>query len=238
VTDVATVFQVIVGEDPNDVVTQAARGRTIPNYTAALSRDALKGKRIGVPKEYRLDGLSPEIQKLWDDGIAWLKAAGAEIVLVALHTGAEYQILPTDQQKEVAAALVASPDVDLVYGHHSHVVQPMDKIGGKWIAYGLGNMVAKQHRLPELVKAQHELMARFTFTKGSDGRWTVSTAEARPAIMSHLNEPLRYLDLATLLADPQVSEARKAAYRPFYDRAVKAVTALGADTKGLVIAGR
>jgi len=195
----------------------------------------LNGLRLPADKPWAVDMI--DTAKILADAKA-ARAAGAEIVLVALHTGAEYQILPTDQQKEVAAALVASPDVDLVYGHHSHVVQPMDKIGGKWIAYGLGNMVAKQHRLPELVKAQHELMARFTFTKGSDGRWTVSTAEARPAIMSHLNEPLRYLDLATLLADPQVSEARKAAYRPFYDRAVKAVTALGADTKGLVLAGR
>jgi poly-gamma-glutamate synthesis protein (capsule biosynthesis protein) len=166
------------------------------------------------------------------------RAAGAAIVLVALHTGTEYQVLPTAQQREVATALAASPDIDLIYGHHAHVVQPFDKIGNTWVAYGLGNMIAHQHRLPKLTMAQHEVMAQFTFTSGTDGRWSVSRAEARPAVMSNLDEPLRYLDLATLLADPTVSEARKAAYRPFYDRAVASLTKLGADTKGLVIAGR
>ncbi len=195
----------------------------------------LNGFQLPADKKWAVDII--DTAKILADAKA-ARAAGAQIVLVALHTGQEYQILPTAQQRDVATALAASPDIDLIYGHHAHVVQPIDKLGDTWVAYGLGNMIAHQHRLPHLVKAQHEVMARFTFTEGSDGRWTVTRAEARPAAMSHLSEPLRYLDLATLLADPAVSEARKAAYRPFYDRAVKALTALGAQTKGLVIAGR
>ena len=40
-------------------------------------------------------------------------------------------------------ALLASPDIDLVLGHHAHVVQPFEQIGGEWVAYGLGNFVAE-----------------------------------------------------------------------------------------------
>ena len=195
----------------------------------------LNGFQLPADKKWAVDII--DTAKILADAHA-ARAAGAAIVLVALHTGTEYQVLPTAQQRAVATALAASPDIDLIYGHHAHVVQPFDKIGNTWVAYGLGNMIAHQHRLPKLTMAQHEVMAQFTFTSGTDGRWHVSRAEARPAVMSNLDEPLRYLDLATLLADPTVSEARKAAYRPFYDRAVASLTKLGADTKGLVIAGR
>ena len=195
----------------------------------------LNGFRLPADKAWAVDVI--DTATILADARA-ARAAGAQIVLVALHAGTEYQILPTAQQRDVATALAASPDIDLIYGHHAHVVQPFDKIGDTWVAYGLGNMIAHQHRLPKLTMAQHEVMASFTFAQGSDGRWTVTRAEARPAAMSNLNEPLRYVDLATLLADPAVSEARKAAYRPFYDRAVAALTKLGAGGKGLVIAGR
>ena len=195
----------------------------------------LNGFQLPADKTWAVDII--DTAKILADAHA-ARAAGAQIVLVALHAGSEYQILPTAAQREVATALAASPDIDLIYGHHAHVVQPFDKVGTTWVAYGLGNMLAHQHRLPKLVMAQHEVMAEFTFALGSDGRWAVAKAEARPAAMSNLDEPLRYIDLATLLADPTVSEARKAAYRPFYDRAVASLTKLGADTKGLVIAGR
>jgi len=58
----------------------------VPDYAAGLT-GSMKGKRVGIPAEYRLDGMDPEIAALWDQGIAWLKAEGAEIVSVSLpHT--------------------------------------------------------------------------------------------------------------------------------------------------------
>ncbi|MFN7977521.1 MAG: amidase family protein [Vicinamibacterales bacterium] len=81
VTDVATVFQVIVGEDPNDAVTQAARARTIPNYSAGLSRDALRGKRIGVLHQaYERDGTDAEVLQVFAKAIDDLKLAGATVI--------------------------------------------------------------------------------------------------------------------------------------------------------------
>ena len=107
------------------------------------------------------------------------------------------------------------------------------------MVYGLGNFVASQHIRPNLAAtSQHEAMVRFTFTEGGDGRFAVTRAEARPLAMTNVGEPQRVVDLATLLADPQLTGARRTAYQRMYDAAVKSLTTLGADGKGLVVAGR
>ena len=72
------------------------------------------------------------------------RRAGADVVVVALHAGDEYQSTPNMEQKNAAEALLADPDIDLVYGHHARVVQPMEAINGKWAIYSLANDVAAQ----------------------------------------------------------------------------------------------
>ena len=58
----------------------------VPDYEAALGK-GVKGLTIGIPKEYRVPGMAPEIEALWQQGVAWLKAAGAKIKEVSLpHT--------------------------------------------------------------------------------------------------------------------------------------------------------
>ena len=69
---------------------------------------------------------------------------GVDIVMVAVHAGDEYSHVPSAQQVAVFHALSRSPYVDFVYGHHSHVVEPIEKVEGKWAVYGLGNFVAQQ----------------------------------------------------------------------------------------------
>lgn len=64
--------------------------------------------------------------------------------MVAMHAGDEGVIEPTAQQQELADILTKSDDVDIVYGHHAHAVQPIEKVNGKWVVYGLGNLVAQQ----------------------------------------------------------------------------------------------
>jgi aspartyl-tRNA(Asn)/glutamyl-tRNA(Gln) amidotransferase subunit A len=83
VRDTAILLGAMAGHDPKD---STSVPRPVPDYEAALGR-SLKGLRFGIPREYRLDGLSPEIQRLWDQGIAWLRDAGAEPVDISLpHT--------------------------------------------------------------------------------------------------------------------------------------------------------
>jgi amidase len=83
VTDAVTVFQVIVGEDPEDPMTARSRGRAIPNYAASLDRNGLKGARIGVLRQaYERNNaqVDPEIANVFAKALDDLKTAGAEIV--------------------------------------------------------------------------------------------------------------------------------------------------------------
>ncbi|HEY8534243.1 MAG TPA: CapA family protein [Micromonospora sp.] len=73
---------------------------------------------------------------------------GAEIVILSAHWGTEYQHEPDETQQQLARALLASPDIDLIVGHHAHVVQPFEKIGDKWVAYGLGNLTTHNRSEP------------------------------------------------------------------------------------------
>jgi poly-gamma-glutamate capsule biosynthesis protein CapA/YwtB (metallophosphatase superfamily) len=121
------------------------------------------------------------------------RAAGAEVVIASLHWGIEDQHEPTANQRETAEAILADPAVDLIIGHHAHVVQPFEKFGDKWVAYGLGNSVAK-HEEPRGT-TEEGLIARFRFTK-SDVGWRVDKAEYIPTLVD-LGPPIRLKDLTT-----------------------------------------
>ena len=76
VEDCAIFLQAMAGHDPKD---STSANLPVPDFSAAVRR-GVKGLKVGIPREYRLDGMPGEIETLWRDGIAWLKAEGAEIV--------------------------------------------------------------------------------------------------------------------------------------------------------------
>jgi aspartyl-tRNA(Asn)/glutamyl-tRNA(Gln) amidotransferase subunit A len=83
VRDSAIMLNVMCGHDPKDSTSSLD---AVPDFEKALTGN-IKGKKIGIPKEYRPDGIDPEINAMWDNGIKLLKEAGAEIVDVSLpHT--------------------------------------------------------------------------------------------------------------------------------------------------------
>ena len=78
----------------------------VPDYEAAIGQ-SLRGLKIGIPREYRVEGMPEEIEKMWNQGIAWLKAAGAEIVDISLpHTKyalpAYYIVAPAEASSNLA----------------------------------------------------------------------------------------------------------------------------------------
>jgi poly-gamma-glutamate capsule biosynthesis protein CapA/YwtB (metallophosphatase superfamily) len=105
------------------------------------------------------------------------RAAGAE-VLASLHCCLEYEHDPTGAQVAAVRTLLASPDLDLVLGHHARVAQPFERIAGEWAAYGLGDHVAEH--ATRGYATEDWVLARFTFTRGEDGRFVVTSAEAVP----------------------------------------------------------
>ena len=103
VKDSAIMLQAMAGYDVKD---STSVNVPVPDYEAGLE-NSLKGLKVGIPKEYVVDGMPVEIEKLWQKGIAWLKAAGAEIKDISLpHTKyalpAYYIVAPAEASSNLA----------------------------------------------------------------------------------------------------------------------------------------
>jgi aspartyl-tRNA(Asn)/glutamyl-tRNA(Gln) amidotransferase subunit A len=103
VRDGAALLQAMAGHDPKDSTSLDVE---VPDFAADIGKSA-KGVRIGIPKEYRIDGLSKEIDTLWQQGISWLKDAGAEIKEISLPNTkyalpAYYIVAPAEASSNLA----------------------------------------------------------------------------------------------------------------------------------------
>ena len=146
----------------------------------------VRGLRIGhLAYTYGLNGIpapTPWSVNLIDPArirtdAAAIRAAGARFVVVSLHFGTEKDQTPTAYQRQTVDAVLASPDVDLVIGHHAHVVQPIQRRpDGRWVVFGLGNLLAQQALMPgEGTAPPHRdgVVVRVTIAAGADGRYAV-----------------------------------------------------------------
>ncbi len=103
VRDTAILLRSMAGPDDKDTT---CVDMPVPDYEAAVGK-SVKGLRIGIPKEYRVDGMPAEIEQLWQQGREWLKAAGAELVDISLpHTKyalpAYYIVCPAEASSNLA----------------------------------------------------------------------------------------------------------------------------------------
>src|ERR1700760_3451299 len=103
VRDAAILLGSMAGHDPKDSTSAPV---PVPDFEAACAR-GVKGLRIGVPQEYRSDGMPSEIEALWQQGLDWLRAVGAEIVEISLpHTkyglGTYYIVAPAEASSNLA----------------------------------------------------------------------------------------------------------------------------------------
>ena len=103
VRDAAIMLEAMCSHDPKD---STSTDLPVPDFEAMLTGD-IRGKKIGIPKEYRMDGMPDEIETLWSNGAAMLKDAGAEIVDISLpHTKyalpAYYVIAPAEASSNLA----------------------------------------------------------------------------------------------------------------------------------------
>lgn len=136
---------------------------------------------------YALNGLTPEFPWQVDrlDPVSMIakarlaREAGADVVLAAVHAGDEYADYANAQQQQVARALVDSGEFDLIYGHHSHSVLPIEKYNGVWIVYGLGNTIAA-HLTPD-IRNTEGLLVEASFEQDNDGGWQPAGLRWLPA---------------------------------------------------------
>jgi poly-gamma-glutamate capsule biosynthesis protein CapA/YwtB (metallophosphatase superfamily) len=189
---------------------------------------------------YGFNGIPyPASQTFWANEIdeqeiladaATARQRGAEVVVVALHWGTEYDHDPNSQQAEVAPRLIGAPDIDLLLGHHAHVVQPIENIGGKWVVYGMGNLMAN-HAEPQGPKSEG-LLTRFTFTEDlSTGRFAVTTAEYLPLYQTY-EPPVEVLVVPAAIVSGQSGTTTVARLEQALTRTTEVVTSRG-DTTGL-----
>ncbi|MFI6685251.1 CapA family protein [Streptomyces sp. NPDC050485] len=119
-----------------------------------------------------------------------VRAAGADVVVVSLHWGTEWQTEPDEQQLALGKALTASktggrPDIDLILGTHAHIPQAYEKVNGTWIVYGEGDQIAGEMFNETGARDDRGNMssiARFTFAPPvrRGARWEVTKAEFIP----------------------------------------------------------
>jgi poly-gamma-glutamate synthesis protein (capsule biosynthesis protein) len=166
--------------------------------TAASEEDAAEITMIdvdGVPVAllsytYGFNGMPREYDwccNLIEPGVITADAqrardAGARLVVVGLHFGVEGIASPTESQLTLVQELADSGTVDLVLGHHAHVVQPVTKVGDMWVAYGHGNLLSAQSRKDP--RTGDGLLTTFTFTEQADGSFR-GTSAAGYAIVNY-----------------------------------------------------
>ncbi|MFC9677537.1 MULTISPECIES: CapA family protein [unclassified Streptomyces] len=128
-------------------------------------------------------------QKIVDDARAARKA-GADVVVLSLNWGTEWQEEPDEDQLRLGDELTASrtdgrPDIDLILGTHAHVPQAYEKVNGTWVVYGLGDQIAGEMVNgdgAQDARGNEGTIGRFTFAppERSGGRWEVRRAEFIP----------------------------------------------------------
>ncbi|MEV7555299.1 CapA family protein [Amycolatopsis sp. NPDC089917] len=197
----------------------------------------VKGVKVAqISFAYGFNGIKVPAGKPWlvnqidaEDVIAQAKAArkaGAQVVVASLHWGTEYQHEATAEQRSLAKKLLGDDSIDLIIGHHAHVVQPFERINGKWVAYGLGNSVAR-HSEPK-GSTEQGAAVRFRFVRDGE-RWKVDKAEYVPTLVQ-LGPPIRLLDLTAGQSGDAGAEALKATDEVVLSR--------GAGDQGLTRPGR
>ncbi|MDX3804236.1 CapA family protein, partial [Streptomyces sp. AK04-3B] len=164
------------------------------------------------------------------------RKAGADVVVVSVHWGTEWQDAPDDRQLTLARTLTASrtdgrPDIDLILGTHAHVPQAYEKVNGTWVVYGMGDQIAGEmfnHQGAQDARGNESTVARFTFAPPAraGGRWEVRKAEFVPQMFDV--DAGRVVDLNKALA-------QGAGVQGVRDRIRDVVLSRGAAEDGLVM---
>lgn len=158
------------------------------------------------------------------DEAAGARRAGAQVVVVSLHWGDRFESEPTDAQVELAERLSESPDIDLVIGHHAHVVQPITRVGDLVVAYGLGNFLTNQSQGECCPAASQDgVIVRFRFTETGPGtnEFTVDDITYTATIVDR--DTFHILPVEETLTDPELTSGERGAFERSRDRTAEAI---------------
>ncbi|NKY15742.1 CapA family protein [Streptomyces somaliensis] len=227
-------------------VEHAGSARTAEEATTPTVLEAGGARVVHLAYTYGTNGVPVPADRPWSVNLIdesrvlsdarAAREAGADVVVVSLHWGTEWQTEPDRQQTELGRSLTASttggrPDVDLILGTHAHVPQAYEKVNGTWIVYGMGDQVAGpmvDHSGAHDPRGNEGTIGRFTFAppRSPGGRWEVTRAEFVPQWFD--TEANRVVDLNAAVASGDTALA------PVRDRITGVVLSRGAAAQGLV----
>jgi poly-gamma-glutamate synthesis protein (capsule biosynthesis protein) len=201
------------------------------------------GVRIGqLAYSFNFNGNEPAAGKTWEANLInipailraakRMKRAGADIVVLSMHWGVEYDHLATQEQLDQAHRLLRSPNIDLILGDHAHVVQPAQKIHGKWVFYCMGNQISR-HADP-IADGREGVMPKITFTEVAPHRFRATSAVAVPTWMQD-SPALRLVDIPRALKSPSLTARQRAELEYAHNKIVGYLDAYGAVKAGLTI---
>jgi poly-gamma-glutamate capsule biosynthesis protein CapA/YwtB (metallophosphatase superfamily) len=177
----------------------------------------LNGFRLPPGRPWLVNLLSPG--RILADARA-ARRAGSRFTVVFLHWGQEYRSAPTPAQQALARRLLADPGVDLIVGHHAHVVQPIRRSHGKWVAFGLGNSLSAQSAACCPAATQDGLLLRVTVVRRA-GRFVVGRVGYVPTWVEHPS--YRILPVTQALAKGSAGPATRAMLRASLRRTTAAI---------------
>ena len=149
-------------------------GTTVAHLSYTFS---FNGRRLPKDQPWRANLIDParivaEARQARQDG--------ARFVVVSLHWGIEGSSAVASSQRRWAEEITASGAVDVIVGHHAHVVQPIEQVNGRWVVFGLGNFLTGMgQRSPCCgIRGQDGMMVRLRVAEQPDGTFAVAAPEA------------------------------------------------------------
>ncbi|MQA98814.1 MAG: CapA family protein [Actinobacteria bacterium] len=150
---------------------------------------------------------------------------GAEFVIASLHWGNEYQRAPSGFQRDLARRLMKSRAINVILGHHAHVVQGITTVRRRFVVYGMGNFISAQY---SPVDTQDGLIVKLVVEKVY-GRWKVVRIRFTPTWVAR--NSYRILPVARTYNRPGTSDHLKSILKASWSRTVSAVHSLGRDER-------
>jgi poly-gamma-glutamate capsule biosynthesis protein CapA/YwtB (metallophosphatase superfamily) len=223
-----------------------ARTRAESRRTTILDVNGVRVAHLSY--SYGFNGFQPPADQPWVANLIDPEAIvtdarrarvrGAEFVIVSLHWGSQYVVPPTAEQLAVGRQVLEAKAVDLILGHHAHVVQPIDRIRGEYVAYGLGNLLSNMTTSCTGCTAgvQDGVVAHFTVVE-RDRRFVVERVSYTPTWVEQ-GSTWRILPVARALDARGTPESLRSLLEASWTRTVEAITLLQADARFSVVPER
>jgi len=136
------------------------------------------GDRAPAGEEWRANLIDPA--RIVSDAQAE-RARGAEVVVLSLHWGSTRAVQATAEQRRIAEAVTASGAIDIIVGHHAHVLQPIEQVNGVWVVWGMGNHLSNHPTSSEWpASTQDGVIVTIAAQRNADGTITIEQPVVYP----------------------------------------------------------